>query len=159
MAGPYVFDTNSVRVLGNYYPERFPTFWKEFENASQTGLVISTREVYNELEALGNTPAWLWNWVQARRQLFPMPTSEEQAFVREIFDVAHFRALVGATQRLQGHPVADPFVIAAARVGGGSVVTEETFKPNAAKVPNVCQHFGIPYGTVEDFLRQNNWTF
>jgi len=28
---PFIFDTNSLRVLGNYYPERFPSFWKRFD--------------------------------------------------------------------------------------------------------------------------------
>jgi len=29
----YVFDANNFRVLRNYYPDRFPTFWNQFEEA------------------------------------------------------------------------------------------------------------------------------
>lgn len=157
MAGVYVFDTSSVRVLGNYYPQRFPSFWRQFNEAADSGLIVSTREVYTELEH--QTSGWLWDWVRTRRSLFPVPTPEEQAFVREIFNVPHFRSLVGNAQRLTGKPVADPFVIAAARTRGGCVVTEEAKKPNAAKIPNVCEHFGIACVNVEGFLEQNGWEF
>ena len=51
-------------------------------------------------------------------------------------------------------PVADPFVIALAKVRDGCVVTEETMRPNAAKVPNVCEHFGIEYTNVEGFMNK-----
>jgi hypothetical protein len=67
--------------------------------------------------------------------------------------------LIGAKQVLRGTPVADPFVIARAAVLGGTVVSEESFKPNAQKIPNVCQHFGIPCIKLGDFLRTQRWTF
>ena len=46
----YVFDTNSFSVLGNYYPDQFPTFWEEFDRAVSNGMIISVSEVYKELE-------------------------------------------------------------------------------------------------------------
>ncbi|HEX7125602.1 MAG TPA: DUF4411 family protein [Thermodesulfobacteriota bacterium] len=157
MAPLYVFDTNSIRVLGNYYPQRFPSFWRRFEKATQDGLILSVREVYNELER--QVTGWLWDWVRAHRDLFPVPTSQELEFVSEIFKIPHFQALVGTKQRLTGQPVADPFVIAAARARAACVVTEEATKPNAARIPNVCQHFGIPFRNMEGFLEQNGWEF
>ena len=45
--------------------------------------------------------------------------------------------------RLQGKPVADPFIIACAKIKDGCVITEEALKPNAPKIPTVCQHFSI----------------
>ncbi len=56
-------------------------------------------------------------------------------------------------------PVADPFVIACARVNSGTVVSQEKFKPNAAKIPNVCAHFAIPCMDLEGFMRAQNWSF
>ena len=47
----YVFDTNSFRVLGNYYPDQFPTFWERFDRAVTDGKIVSVREVRRELEA------------------------------------------------------------------------------------------------------------
>ncbi|MEE8526835.1 MAG: DUF4411 family protein [Thermoanaerobaculia bacterium] len=61
--------------------------------------------------------------------------------------------------RLLGKPVADPFLIAAAKVLDGCVVTEESFPPNAARIPNVCEHFGIDWTNFEGFLERNGWTF
>lgn len=134
MKAPYIFDSSSMRVLGNYYPDQFPSFWQRFEEAAGNGQVISVREVYNELE-LQVSGKWIWKWVQDNKALFPMPKDQETQFLGEIFKVPHFRALVGELQRLKGRPVADPFVVASARVCGGCVVTEEAKKPNAAKIP------------------------
>ena len=47
MTSPYVFDTNSIRVIGNYYPDHFPSFWMQFEQAVSDGEVKSVREVFN----------------------------------------------------------------------------------------------------------------
>lgn len=154
----YVFDTNSFRVLENYYPERFPTFWDNFNGAVETGTVVSVREVYNEVENLVR-PEWLLEWAKQHRAIFLKPGSAETEFVAEIFRVPHFRTLVGATQVLRGSTVADPFIIAAARVLEGCVVTEEALKPNAAKIPNICQHFGIECTNMEGFLDRMGWRF
>ena len=108
----YVFDTNSMRVLGNYYPARFPTFWQLFDDAVATGLVVSVREVRNELEDQV-TKDWYLNWIAGHREMFLIPGPDETDFVGEIFRVAHFHALVGETQRLRGQPVADPFSLLA----------------------------------------------
>ena len=154
----YVFDTNSVRVLGNYYPDRFPSFWRRFEKAVGQGMVVSVREVYNELENL-ITKHWFFDWIKRHRSMFLIPGADETEFVRRIFEVPHFQVLVGETQRLKGQPVADPFVIACAHVRSGTVITEEVKKPNAAKIPNVCEHFGVPCADVEGFLAENGWQF
>lgn len=55
---------------------------------------------------------------------------------------------------------ADPFIIARARLGpDGIVISEENLMPGAAKVPNICQYFGIPCEKLEGFLTKENWTF
>lgn len=46
----YVFDTSSFSVIGNYYPQQFPTFWENFNQAVIVRDIISVREVYRELE-------------------------------------------------------------------------------------------------------------
>lgn len=124
MNPPYLFDSSSIRVLSNYYAERFPSFWQRFDEAVADGRVLSVREVHNEL-GFQLSGKWIWSWIESHKQMFLPPTSAEAEFVGEIFAVEHFRALVGELQRLKGRPVADPFVIASARVRGGCVVTEE----------------------------------
>ncbi len=122
------------------------------------GHVRSVKEVLHELERLGHNE-WIRTWAQDHKGLFEPPTADESAFVVEIFSVAHFRQLVGKKQLLNGQPVADPFIIASARVRGGCVVSEEGLKPNGAKIPNVCEHFGIDCTNVEGFLKKNDWKF
>lgn len=154
----YVFDTNSVSVLRNYYPGQFPSLWNGLDALVQRGDVLSVREVRNELGRRELSPT-LDTWIAARAGMFPPPDADEMRFVAAIFGVAHFQALIGLQQRLKGLPVADPFVIASAKVRGGCVVTEEKLKPNAAKIPNVCEHFGVRWTSLEGFMHQQGWSF
>ena len=71
----------------------------------------------------------------------------------------HFQSMIRRQERLQGKPVADPFVIARAKVSGAWVVTQEKNIENAAKIPNVCDHFGISCINLEGFMEKENWTF
>lgn len=163
----YVFDTSSIRSLQHFYPRVFRSIWDRLDDLTAHGRFRSTREVYNELERQAVSEEVL-KWVKARKELFSIPTGPELEFVAEIFRIKHFQGLIGAQQRLKGTPVADPFVIACARIHGGAVVTEEgwqrggeplVLKANAAKIPNVCAHFKIPCIDLEEFMHQQGWTF
>jgi hypothetical protein len=154
----YVFDTSSFQILKDFYPSRFPTFWNNFDDAVSDGLIISVREVFGELSKW-NVPDWLLEWARANRGIFLTPDQAETQFVSEIFRVPHFRSLVGGKERLQARPVADPFVIDRARIRECSVVTQEQGKPNAARIPNVCGHFGIGSINFEGFLTDMGWSF
>ncbi|MBZ0199623.1 MAG: DUF4411 family protein [Ignavibacteriaceae bacterium] len=39
------------------------------------------------------------------------------------------------------------------------MITEEDYKKNGAKIPNICEHFDIPCLKLEGFLIQENWKF
>ena len=153
----YVFDTNSFRVLSHYFPEIFPTVWENINLMVNNGQFISVREVYNELKRESNS--LIIDWAKENKKIFLTPTPEEMIFVSQIFAVPHFQNLVTNKQILKGTPVADPFIIAAAKVKEGCVVTEEVFKPNAAKIPNVCQHFNIDCTNVRGFMQREEWRF
>lgn len=154
----YVFDTNAFIVIGHYFPERFPSFWNIFNQYVSEKKIVSVREVYNELKDRGQR-THLIEWVKANKNIFLTPEPEEAAFVSDIFRVPHFRQMVSEKERLQGKPVADPFVIAAAKIKQGCVVTEESFKENAAKIPNVCKHFKVEWTNVEGFMKSEKWEF
>ncbi len=155
---PFVFDTSSLIVISNYYPEHFETFWNLFEEAIKKSEVVSCREVLNELSTRV-TPDWYLKWLKKNSKIFQIATSQEAEFVGEIFKVSHFQTLVGEKQRLKGSPVADPFVVAKAKIIKGTVLTQEAKKPNAAKIPNVCEHFSIPWTNVQGFLSAKKWKF
>ena len=154
----YVFDTSSFIVLGHYFPERFPSFWEHFDAAVSDQQILSTREVLRELDSQ-NSRAHLREWIGRNREIFTTPTPAETKFVSRIFAVGHFRQLVTVKQRLKGTPVADPFVIAAAAIRNACVVTEETRRENAARIPNVCEHFSIEWKSLEGFMAAERWRF
>ena len=50
-------------------------------------------------------------------------------------------------------------MIAKAAVTERTVVTMEKLKPHAATIPNICDHFGVPWVTLEDFMETEGWEF
>lgn len=153
----YVFDSSTlIDLFRNFYQKRFPSLWEKFDQAVKAKSIISVREVFNEIEQRDDR---LSEWAKNNRDFFQPPVPEELVFVAEIFAVSHFQSLVRKQERLQGKPVADPFVIAKAKVLRGCVVTEEDKKPNASRIPNVCEHFAVECLTLEGFMERENWTF
>lgn len=154
----YVMDTGPLIImLGSYYEDRFPTLWQHFDDMRKAGTLVSVREVFFELE--GRTDR-ISNWVKDNKSFFESPSADEMQLVADIFKVRHFQSLIKEQAQLQGKPTADPFVIAKAGcIDGGCVVTEEKRRPNAAKIPNVCDHFDIDHMSLEEFMEKENWTF
>ena len=155
---PFVFDTSSFRVLENYYLETFRSFWERFDQLVRGREVLSAREVHRELQQQV-TKGWFRNWLEGNKAIFLTPTAAETEFVGRIFAVPHFQGLVTKRQLLKGMPVADPFVVACGGVREACVVTEESLKANAARIPNVCQHFAIDCIDLEGLLERLGWRF
>ena len=154
----FVIDTNSLAVLKNYYPTTFASLWQEIDGLVARGELVSVEEVYNESQRrLDSTH--LSEWVERNRSIFAPPTAEEMAFVAEIFQVPHFQQLVSEDALLRGGFVADPWLIARARLLGGCVITEEKHKPNAAKIPNVCEHFGTSFCNIQALMERKGWRY
>ena len=154
----YVLDTNSIRVIGNYYPERFPSFWEKFDTSVENGKIISVKEVYRELD-YQVTQTNLREWIESHKKIFLIPSEEETSFVGKIFAIPHFLALIKQRNQLTGSPVADPFVIASAYTRQACVVSEEKFKENAAQIPNICKHFGVKCVNIEGLMKNEGWEF
>lgn len=153
----YVFDSDAlIDLFKNFYLNRFPSLWERFDQVVKESKIISVREVYNEIKERGDR---LFQWAKEKQNLFQESSPKELAFVVEIFKVPHFQSLIRKKERLQGKPVADPFVIARAKILNGCVITQEKKKPNAAKIPNVCEHFGIDCSNLEGFMEREDWTF
>ena len=154
----HFIDTNSFRLLESYYPSRFPSFWQNFDRSVRAGDIASVREVRKEIEQ-GNAADHIEKWVKTNPHFFRDPDEDELHAVRDLFSNAHFQSMVGQKQILRGTPVADPFLIAAARVSGGCVVTEERAKPNSTKIPSVCSHLGVRCTNLEGMLVALKWRF
>ncbi len=154
----YVFDTGAFIVLKNYYPTAFPTLWERIATAVASGEIVSVREVFNELHNYNDTD-FIQDWAKEHKAIFAKPSNDELLIVQQILAIPHFQTLLSTKAILKGTPVADPFVVAAAKHKRATVVTQEGLKPNAAKVPNVCQHFDVHCLNLEAFMAQQGWTF
>ena len=153
----YVFDTSGfVALFKSYYRTAFPSLWERFDTMIEDGLIISTREVKREIEDQDDL---LDDWAATNIHLFPSPTADEAIFVGSIYKVTHFQANIEQKKLLKGGKNADPFVIAKAATLSASVITLEADKPKAAKIPNICQHFGIPCLNLEEFMKEEGWVF
>jgi len=154
----FVFDNSPLSALfRSYYRGRFPGLWDKFDGIVDEGRLLSTREVLNEINDGSITT--LRDWAKDHGEIFGTPTAEEGAFVAQIFTVHHFQQNVEQKKLVKGGHNADAFVVAKAAVMEGTVVTLEQHAPNAAKIPNICQHFGIPCLSLEEFMEAEGWEF
>ena len=154
----FVLDTNSLSVLRNYYPASFPSLWSEITAVTQNGTLRSVREVYNELLNDNRSP-FVQEWAKQNKAIFARPSRDEISAVREILAVRHFQSVIGARAMLKGTPVADPFLVASALVNEGIVITEEVRRPNAARVPNICEYVDVEFHNLEWFMVEQGWEF
>ncbi len=155
----YVFDTSSlIDLFNNFYESRFPSLWRNFDQLVALQQIVSVREAANEIKSHYKEDR-LTEWIKQNPNVFTEPTEDEVVFVKEIFEHDHFQTLISQKSRLKGQPVADPFVIARARFLNATVITQERFKENAAKIPNVCEHFKTRWTNLEGFMAQEGWTF
>ncbi len=153
----YIFDSGPlIDLFKHYYPDRFPSLWEKFKELVGSGRVISVDEVLSEIQERGDR---LSTWSKENKDIFHTPSTDELEFVTQIFNVLHFQTMIRTQERLKGKPVADPFVIAKAKCADGCVVTQEANKPNASRIPNVCDHFKIPWVNLEQFMASENWVF
>lgn len=154
----YAFDNSPLSALfRNFYRARFPTLWQRFDGLVAAGSILSSREVLREIED-GPLEA-LREWAANNQNLFPAPTAQEGEFVAKIFAVKHFQQNTELQKLLKGGRNADPFIIARAALAKCPVVTMERLKENAAKIPNICQHFGVDCISLEEFMERENWQF
>ena len=153
----YVFDNSPLSALfRNYYRKTFPSLWQRFDQLVADGRLVSTREVFREIE---DGPEILLDWAKQNRGLFATPTAEEGAFVAKIYAVKHFQQNIEQKKLLRGGKVADPFVIARAACEDKTVVTLEVKRPKAVKIPNICEHFGVKCMSLPEFMEEEGWTF
>lgn len=153
----YVIDTSVISALHrNYYRKHFVSLWERFDQMVDDGRITSTREAYRELSDVGGDA---FDWAKLNHGLFVTPDASEGAFVANIYSVKHFQSNIEQQKILRGGKNADPFLIARAAIIGASVLTMEQLKPHAAKIPNICGHFGVPCLDLRQFMDKENWVF
>ncbi len=150
----YIFDTNVFITLGNFYPGRFPTIWEHINELASKDDLISSREVYKELDnSCGEEHINIW--VENNKYVFKIPTNEECIIVTEIFKERRHRSLVKKKNIQVGRPVADPFLIAMAKIRNGIIITQEA----PSRMPEICKEFGVICLNLEVFFEKENLKF
>lgn len=154
MAAKYVFDSNIFMGLERLQPiDVYPSVWNKIAELLESGLIISSQEVYEEIQAGDD---YLSKWAKERRNIF-LPTDEEiQTTVRNI--LLKYRGLVEGGKKMNN---ADPFVIAIALLKGCTVVSNEakTKNPDTPKITDVCEYLGINCINFVTFSREMKITF
>jgi hypothetical protein len=154
----YIFDTSSFRELFHFYPKRFPSLWRSFQELVDSGRVLSVKEVFREIHDGGGSHMDA-QWAANHKEIFKEPNEEEAKFIMEIFKVEHFQQSLERKKFLKGGHFADPFIIASAKVKNGAVVTQEQSKEHAVRIPNICRNFGVTCINLEKFMEAEQWEF
>ena len=135
----YVFDSNAlITLFSNFYPLRFPSLWKKFEGLSQKEKSFQFGRFIMKLRDIA---AGLVNGQRKIGIFFISTFSRRTCLCGRNIQSSPFSDLVRKQERLQGKPVADPFVIAKAKMLEGCVVTQESKKPNALRIPKRLRAF------------------
>lgn len=150
----YIFDSGPFIDLKNYPGDVFSSLWDNFTQMINDGEIISSSEVFRELEDYDDEIA---AWAKQNKNVFIKPTLEEQVQVQKILE--KHPDLVKEEAILLGKPYADPFVIAQAKMHNCVLVHNEKFKPNAHKIPNVCKTFNVEETNLFEFFRREKWKF
>ncbi|MEW4530817.1 DUF4411 family protein [Maioricimonas sp. JC845] len=135
-----------------YPPAVFPSVWKFLEDSVANGTIVATEEVRHELQRKEDD---LHDWIRRHTSMIVPHDEAIQESVLEI--LAQFPKLV---DERTSKSMADPFVIAVARVRGYAVVTgEKGGSPHRPKIPNVCEHFGVRVMGIVELFRERGWAF
>lgn len=154
MTEKYVFDSNIFINLQQRQPrDIYPSVWGKIDDLMESGIVISSQEVYDELERGDDA---LSEWAKTRKECFLPSDIPIQERVRKI--LSEYRGLVEGGKKRNN---ADPFVIALAQELQCSVVTEEGRSNSiiAPKIPNICDIYKVPCLNFVSFIRKMNLKF
>lgn len=151
----YCIDTSALMdAWVRWYPVRvFPSLWKNVDSLIEAGDMLSSEEVLHEIERKEDS---LYEWARERKAMFLSLSDQIQAAVDKV--LAQFRTMVDDRA---GKSFADPFVIATAMVTDTVVVTGEkpTGAPARPKIPDVCEHFDIPWMSILKLIEEEGWSF
>ena len=157
----YCIDTSGLSSgWRRHYPRgNFPSLWKDIEAFIGGGSLIAPDEVLEELKRGGDD---LYDWARTQSGLFVPHDADIQNTVSSILaNPEHAKLLY--TQDALNPAVADPFVIATAKVHGCAVISNEVRlsspSPKKNKIPNVCDDLGIAHISFLDLIIEQGWVY
>lgn len=154
------FLDSSVFIEGrkNYYaPDICSAFWRWLSaECSSNPNIRSIQDVLDELKA-GNDDLPMWVQTRLPKDFF-MPTTRDVDIVNErrrMQDALECRTDLKSAKLRNFLAKADLWLIAAAKIKDGCVVTNERAKPGqgSIKIPSVAEYFGVKSCTIFDVMR------
>lgn len=136
-----------------YPPSVFPGVWMALEALIDGGRLVASSEVQEEIERHDDA---VNEWAKRHSQMFVAIDEPIQREVRGILQ--DHRRLIN-TQK--GRSAADPWVIALAKLRGGTVLTLEQPSGNLdrPKIPDVCNALGVEHCRLTDLFAREGVSF
>ena len=152
----YLIDSNIfIEAKNRYYGFDFcPAFWDFLDGEISKTTILTIKEVYNELS---NGDDDLAQWIKDRKDsAFFTPVDDEET-QKEFMKIAQYvQSNFSQEESNKFLSVADPWLIAKAKVLGANIVTHEVLAPTntkKVKIPNICAHFGVNYSDPFNMIR------
>ena len=165
MQNIYVFDSNSfITPYNTYYPFDFaPGFWRRLGDEIQKGSIVVLDKVYDEL-VKGDDD--LSQWMKSRKAFQTVTKTDKYTLAQyaKILEYIQSSEFYKGSALLEWakDSVADAWLIASAVVHKYTLVTFETpsgglsviSKSAKAKIPDICDHFGVEYISLFQAMRE-----
>lgn len=155
----YVLDSSALIDLFRHYPKDiFKRLWDNFDEMTKNGHFISSSEVFKEI---GNKTDDLSKWAGKNKPIFYKPSVHELTVVSNILAIPEFQRIIAPNPQTAEKAQADPFIIAQAKIRNCKLLTNEKFKTNKIRIPNVCEdsRFNVKYVNLHEFFRAERWIF
>ncbi|PPC97166.1 DUF4411 family protein [Methylotenera mobilis] len=151
----YCIDTSSIihAWLRAYPPKNFHSFWERVEELINSGVIIASVEVINELKKKDDA---IHKWATALPSHFSVDIDDNQQALLAYIMGTHPR-LVDTTK---GRSEGDPFVISLALCYNPPliVISEENYgKVSSPKIPDVCRAEGVTCIRLVELVQRENW--
>ena len=168
MSEKYLIDANSlIRPARAYYPFDFaPSFWQQLRPKISLDKIAVLDKVRDEL--LKGTDE-LSTWISDLPNECILSTQDTQ-ILQKYRDVLSFiqqsdKYSEAALRRWSQLDIADPWLIAAAKVYGYTLLSfeqsagtiPEGSRSKNPKLPDVARHFQVPYTSLFDMMRQEHF--
>lgn len=137
-----------------YAPEVFPQFWNKMDEGVSSGLIFSSKMVLEEVSKQDDD---VFAWAKARDDMFHKLDQLTLNTAAEI--TRNFPKLINTSQEKD---MADPFLIALAKVKDAVLVTQETplrNSPKRMKIPDVCEAMSVQCINILGMVKALGWRF
>ena len=152
----YCCDTSSLLHAWRraYPPKSFKSFWGKLDDLIGDGRLVSSIEVYNELEKKDDD---VFVWAKDRRDIFLEIDDSVQVAMLHVMGT--YPRLVDTVKGKSG---ADPFVIAQALCASPQLTVlhqEIGGSLNSPKIPFVCEQESLRHIDVLTLIDEEGWSF